>query len=440
MKKRLIVFLLIVGVSTTSFLVDSNVYAVTKKENEQKIQENKEKIDNLKKEKNQINKDRDKSNDELEKVLGEIDAQGKIVSESEANVRKYQQKVDDLNNQIGSLNNKIDQINQSIKGKEDDIRENQKRKEENQKLLDGRLREYYKSDMNSMMLKAIFDSRGMGELISNVYTMNKIIETDNKLIKEAKELDKQLKEDKIILDSEKQNLDIQKQNVEKMKKEQVDLKEKAEKERDKQKAELDKLEGLESQKREVLGNMGKKESNINEEITDLESYNKELQQEIDKLFEELNNGGTSSNNGSSSNSGSTNNGGSVGVTSRYIRPTSGVVTSSYGPRIHPIKGQVGFHTGVDIGAGYGTPIKAAASGTVVVAGWVSGYGKTVIIDHGNGEQTLYGHTSSYNVSAGQTVKQGEVIAHVGSTGNSTGPHLHWEIRKNGQHVSPMAYV
>lgn len=97
------------------------------------------------------------------------------------------------------------------------------------------------------------------------------------------------------------------------------------------------------------------------------------------------------------------------------------------------------HTGTDIGASYGAEIVAANSGTVTLAGWNSGYGNCVIIDHGGGKATLYGHMSAYSVSQGQTVSKGQRIGSVGSTGNSTGPHLHFEVLINGVAVDPMQY-
>ncbi len=99
-----------------------------------------------------------------------------------------------------------------------------------------------------------------------------------------------------------------------------------------------------------------------------------------------------------------------------------------------------FHTGIDIGVGYGTPIHAADSGTVIYATWMSGYGNVIIIDHGNGISTLYAHQSSLAVGMGARVARGQVIGYVGSTGFSTGPHLHFEVRLNGTPVDPLAYL
>ena len=125
---------------------------------------------------------------------------------------------------------------------------------------------------------------------------------------------------------------------------------------------------------------------------------------------------------------------------RFIWPVNGSVGSGFGPRIHPISGGSRMHTGVDIGASSGTPIKAADDGIVVMAGPNGGYGNWTLIDHGGGLATGYGHQSSIGVSRGQRVSRGEVIGRVGSTGASTGPHLHWEVRVNGNPVDPMRWV
>jgi murein DD-endopeptidase MepM/ murein hydrolase activator NlpD len=99
-----------------------------------------------------------------------------------------------------------------------------------------------------------------------------------------------------------------------------------------------------------------------------------------------------------------------------------------------------MHEGIDIGVGDGTPIHAAASGRVIYAGWMEGYGNLVAIDHGRGISTAYGHQSSIAVSNGETVSQGQVIGYVGCTGHCFGPHLHFEVRINGSPVDPLGYL
>ncbi|MFM7424253.1 MAG: murein hydrolase activator EnvC family protein [Elainella sp.] len=121
-------------------------------------------------------------------------------------------------------------------------------------------------------------------------------------------------------------------------------------------------------------------------------------------------------------------------------PCDGELTSGFGYRMHPILGYSRFHSGLDFGADYGTPIRAAAPGKVLFAGWYGGYGQTVILDHGNNITTLYGHTSEIYVQEGQRVQRGTPIAAVGSTGLSTGPHLHFEVRVAGSPVDPQEYL
>lgn len=123
-----------------------------------------------------------------------------------------------------------------------------------------------------------------------------------------------------------------------------------------------------------------------------------------------------------------------------IWPLSGPITSEFGWRTHPIFGSQRFHSGLDIGGDYGLPIVAAASGVVIEAGWIGGYGNTIMIEHGSGIVTLYGHNESLAVSVGQQVSQGQVVAYCGSTGNSTGPHCHFEVRLGGEPVSPWNYL
>lgn len=123
-----------------------------------------------------------------------------------------------------------------------------------------------------------------------------------------------------------------------------------------------------------------------------------------------------------------------------VYPSAGEITSNFGWRVHPILGTDRFHAGVDFGADYGSPIQAAADGVVIIAEWYGGYGNTVVIDHGNGITSLYAHASELYVQEGQVVKAGEAIASVGSTGFSTGPHLHFEVREDGEPVDPFNFL
>ncbi len=123
-----------------------------------------------------------------------------------------------------------------------------------------------------------------------------------------------------------------------------------------------------------------------------------------------------------------------------IWPVNGPVTSGYGWREHPVLGGRRFHAGIDIGASSGTLIASAGEGTVIFAGLKNGYGNTVIVDHGGGIATLYAHQSRIGSSVGQPVRRGETVGYVGCTGYCTGPHLHFEVRVNGDPVDPMGWL
>lgn len=132
------------------------------------------------------------------------------------------------------------------------------------------------------------------------------------------------------------------------------------------------------------------------------------------------------------------------TTTDFIMPVRGPITSPFGWRTHPIFKSRKFHSGIDIAVPMGTPVKCSNSGVVVYSGWYGGYGKVVIVSHGTYKgkptSTLYAHLSRYNVSKGAKVSKGQIIGHCGSTGYSTGPHVHFEVRVNGSPVSPLSYA
>jgi murein DD-endopeptidase MepM/ murein hydrolase activator NlpD len=125
---------------------------------------------------------------------------------------------------------------------------------------------------------------------------------------------------------------------------------------------------------------------------------------------------------------------------QLLYPANGPITSGFGYRVHPIFGATRLHTGIDIGAPYGAPVWAADDGTVAFVGTMGGYGSIVVIDHGGGLASAYGHLSAFYVGSGQHVARGSAIASVGCTGYCTGPHLHFEVRVNGTPVDPLPYL
>lgn len=178
------------------------------------------------------------------------------------------------------------------------------------------------------------------------------------------------------------------------------------------------LEERQAEYDEIMAAEDAANANIDKLVAELEAQ---------RRAEQANNGGGSGGAGSGANS-----------TGSFIWPVASYVyvSSRFGQRVHPITGEIKNHTGIDIASNQGTTIYAADGGTITLAAWNGGYGNCVMIDHGNGYVTLYGHMSSIAVSQGQTVSQGDTIGYVGSTGNSTGPHLHFEVLKNGTRIDP----
>jgi murein DD-endopeptidase MepM/ murein hydrolase activator NlpD len=199
--------------------------------------------------------------------------------------------------------------------------------------------------------------------------------------------------------------------------------------RDQATSEQQRIAGLYAQQQAALGNLASIEQTENAKVADLGERQAQLEAEFQAESDKIAAAIAAAGDGPSYGNGT------------FIRPISGApIASGFGYRTDPITKQQGFHAGIDFGASCGTPIRAAGSGMVLSAGVNGGYGNAIVINHGGGLATLYGHQSAFAVSAGQVVAQGQVIGYVGSTGRSTGCHLHFEVRVNGNPVNPLIYL
>lgn len=324
-----------------------------------------------------------------------------------------------LRQDILLLNEQIALYEDIISDKREEAESAKLREEEHYSLWCSRVRTMEEQGDFAYIL-FILRSASLSELISRIIDVYDILSYDCQLREEY--LDACDAAEKALAEYE------QVQQVQKLKQEELAL----------QEAELE----------EKIAASGRLISQLEEDIEAYLSYNEtvdaeleRVQQLIDEKAEELRRQEEAAA-AQNPNTGST--GGTVNIGNGYFAWPSycTYVSSPFGPRVHPIYGQLKPHTGVDIAAAYGTAITAAASGTVCLAvvdyGSV-GYGTYVAIYHSNGTTTLYAHMSALCVSVGQTVSQGQVIGYVGSTGASTGPHIHFEIRVNGACVDPMLY-
>lgn len=404
----------IVSLFMSSFLVFSAISAplVTKANPE---------VNKLQEEKRQITEEKEVQKGKLDEIKDSIDAKQAELDSAQTKVDEYENKIESLNNEISSTDSEINEVKKSIEENTKEIEKAQKEQELKKEILGERLRNVYKSNLSDKFLYIILESKSFGELFSNIANIKTLVKTDNKLIDEIEALQKELESRQAELESSKSTLDSKKNELLAKEENLKEVKAEHENTLNTYKSQLSELENLEDEK--------------NAELKALAAKEDEIEKEIQSYFAPA---PTAENNKSSSDGSNTITEGSSGG---FIRPVaSSSITSSYGPRVHPVTGEYKVHTGVDFAASTGTPFVAAKDGVVTTATYHPAYGNMVIIDHGGGVSTLYAHASELKVSAGQRVKQGQVVSLVGSTGYSTGPHAHFEIRINGQHVNPMNYI
>ncbi len=310
----------------------------------------------------------------------------------EKDVSKTQKEISSLANQVRSLQNNIAVTEKQIGVQQKDM-------EKQAKVLSDRLVFIYEQGESSY-LEVLLSANDLKDFLSRYDMLNSIVGQDRDLINS--------------INSQKRDLDMKKSDLEVQKRElQVA-----------QESQEGKKQVLSSQlndKKLVLNDVQQEKEKLAQALEELEQASRQAEAMIRKMQS---------------------NGKGVRGTGSYIWPTPGYsqVTSPFGMRFHPILKTRKLHTGVDIGAPYGVNILAADGGTVIFSGWFGAYGQAIIIDHSNGMSTLYGHQSELLVSEGEGVAKGQIIGRVGSTGWSTGAHLHFEVRTNGSPVDPMGYI
>lgn len=439
MKKRKLTAIIFSISMIFAVSINSNniVKAKTTEEAKQEIDNNKSKINDLKDKQNDINSKKSESQSKLEEIQKQVADKNKELLDS-------QKKVDEYTKDIDSLKNSIDKLQRQINDIQSDIDKKKKEEQLKEEILSGRIRSAYKSNLSNQFLYIMLESKNMGDFLSNVSNIKCVVDTDNKLIDDIKKVQSELKNEESKLKSQGEDLSNKKSKLESEKKEYDTLVSKYQ-------SQLNELNSLEEQKQTEINNLSEKERAVLNEINSYEEDNSNLKGYINNLISKENSAKANkdSSKGSTSNRDSKEEASSsskakihknTASSSGFIRPAPGGVTDPFGPRIHPVTGRRSVHKGTDLGASYGTPILASKSGNVIEAGWNTAYGNMVIIEHGDGTSTLYGHSSRLAVQAGQHVSQGQVIAYVGSTGYSTGPHLHFGIMINGEWVNPMNYV
>ncbi len=327
----------------------------------------------------------------------------------ESQIKNLDMQVVGIEDNIKDLGIKLEQKMQEINQSEQNLEVATNKRDEQYESTKERMVQMYKNqDMGYMQV--IFSSDNLWDAINKVEYIKRISDKDDK-----------------ILDEYKEQIDIIEVHKDKIEKEKIDL----DLLRAQEVAKKDELGQTINAKQLAINNLQAKQSKTSSEISELEDISAQLEADIKRITKEMQAQQEKENKVPVEYGGGT-----------FTWPVPGWyrISSEYGPRTSPIFGKTEFHTGIDIPASYGQSVSAAASGTVITAGWVRGYGNTVIISHGSGLVTLYGHNSSLTVTSGQKVSKGETIAKIGSTGYSTGNHLHFEVRLNDNHTNPWNYL
>lgn len=309
--------------------------------------------------------------------------------------------LNELQAQANNLQKKSDALQGKINDNQAKLEKKQQEMQERMLIYRKRLRDIYINGQINY-LDVLLGAKDFSDFSSRMYLLQKIISRDLELLEK-------LKQDAAEINSRKEQLAAEMKEI---KATQTELEAK--------KAKVNKLR---EQRAYMLYKAQEEEQSSQEEYERLLA----ISENIASMLRNMENSGGGAPAGQ-------------GGTGQFMWPCNGPITSYYGWRTHPIFGTTKYHSGMDIAVDSGTPIHAADSGTIVYSGWLGGYGNCVMIDHGGGLVTLYAHNSALNVGEGQYVSKGAVVAYAGSTGYSTGPHCHFEVRLHGELTEPLNYL
>ncbi|MFA6807456.1 MAG: peptidoglycan DD-metalloendopeptidase family protein [Eubacteriales bacterium] len=305
------------------------------------------------------------------------------ISKAEIDLETKENEFTKVQAEVEAVQQEVDQKKEELENRQDTMRK--------------RMRSIYEDGQVNYM-EVLFQSTNISDFICRMEYVGCLVDNDQKLLDD-------LKSQKSQLDEKEKELLAKMAEAKKLKEEAVAAK-----------AYLD---DKKSSKEIALVDNEQSQEAILEQIAKMENDSKNLEEKIRQLQSQ--------------------NTGIVGSVTTWPTPSCRYITSPFGYRIHPTTGKYTLHTGVDIGASYGATIVSAGSGIVIFSGWYGAYGNAIIIDHGNGVSTLYGHMSSIVAKVKTAVVPGQTIGYVGTTGWSTGPHLHFEVRVNGTPVNPLQY-
>ena len=342
---------------------------------------------------NEVQSQMQKMQERKEKARQKAAAANEGLEEIQSRLNELQAQARELQAKSNALQAKINDNQAKLAKKKAEV-------EQRKKIYSQRLRQIYINGQVNY-LDVLLGAKDFGDFSSRMYLLQKIVSSDIAMLQ-------QLQKDEAEIKSRQEQLDAEMKEIKSTKAELEAKRARANKLKEQRSYMLYKAQEEEQQSQSEYERLLAISENITAMLRNMESS-----------------GGGSS---------------SSGGTGRFMWPCRGEITSYFGWRTHPIFGTTKYHSGMDIAVDYGTPIMAADSGTVIYSGWLGGYGYAVMIDHGSGLVTLYAHNQSLNVYEGQYVNKGTCIAYAGSTGYSTGPHCHFEVRLHGEVTEPLNYL
>ena len=350
-------------------------------------------VDDKRAELNEVQSQMQKMQERKEKARQKAEA-------ASVGLEEIQTRINQLRGQARELQGKSDALQAKIDVNKVKLAQKQAEVDKRKKIYSKRLRQIY---MNGQVnyLDVLLGARDFSDFASRMYLLQKIISSDIEMLQQLQKAEAEVRERQEQLDIEMRDIEVAKTELE---------------------SKRSRANRLKEQRSYMLYKAQEEEQQSQSEYERLLA----ISENITAMLRNMESGGGSSSGG--------------GGTGRFIWPCRGEITSYFGWRTHPIFGTTKYHSGMDIAVDYGTPILAADSGTVIYSGWLGGYGYAVMIDHGSGLVTLYAHNQSLNVYEGQYVTKGTCIAYAGSTGYSTGPHCHFEVRLHGEVTEPLNYL
>lgn len=362
---------------------------------------------------------------QLDSIQQQVNQQNAAKADAETVIGSVSEQLKQIEEQLRQATAELGTIKDQRVAVENDITLNERQLAEAQKRLEGRESVFYKRVRDIYIngrlsyLDVVIGSKDFSDFANRLEVLKRIIDSDITLINE-------IKKERAEIEAHKQKLEADRAKL-------VEL----------EKAALAKQAEIEQKKAERNVVLQKAQNDRATAMQAIEELNASSAQ-VSAMLKERQAARAAA---AAAAAAAAQSSGGQGASDNWVQgtgqlgwPVSGEITSPYGYRVHPIWGTTIYHSGIDIGVDEGTPVHAADGGVVVWSGWMGGYGYAVVIDHGNGLSTLYGHNSELAVDEGQSVAKGQVISYAGSTGNSTGPHVHFEVRVNGDPVDPMGYL